>query len=329
MSEDHFKNLRLKAEKQVKNQSVDTRELSKKEMTELVHELQVHQIELEMQNEELHTAQKELEASRNRFSELYHQAPAGYVTLDKNGLILEANATFCDMINTDFSQIFQKPFHVYVHPDDRSVFISRFNAFFKRPVDKIMELRLSKSLYVRLEGKINETDKGHRQLFLIVYDIGLEIEQKEKIRFQAQLLSAVKQAVIATDINGQVIYWNNEAENLYGWTAKEAAGKNIMSLTPTNQTLEDAREIMKKLSEGKSWSGEFLVKRKDGLQFPAHVSDSPVFDDDNQLIGIIGISFDISERKQAEQAVKQSRDHLNKVLSSISDGFFTLDSHLF
>lgn len=123
------------------------------------------------------------------------------------------------------------------------------------------------------------------------------------IHFNANLLSKVGQAIIATDINGTVLYWNKAAETLYGWTAEEAMNKSIIELTPSYQTKEDAIQIMQWLSEGKSWSGEFLVKKKDGKSFPALVTNSPFFDKDGTVAGVIGVSIDLTERKQAEQSL--------------------------
>ncbi len=144
-------------------------------------------------------------------------------------------------------------------------------------------------------------------------DISERIEIQNKIKFQAELLSNVGQAVIATDLSGRVIYWNHAAENIYGWTIEDAMGKNIIDLTPAEQTKEQASEIMKQLIAGNSWSGEFLVKRKDGSSFTSFVTDTPIHDSNGKLIGVIGISSDITERKRSEelllklsQAVEQS-----------------------
>jgi diguanylate cyclase (GGDEF)-like protein/PAS domain S-box-containing protein len=127
---------------------------------------------------------------------------------------------------------------------------------------------------------------------------------ENRILFQSHLLASVEQAVIATDLNGKIIYWNPFAEKLYGWSAAEAMGRNIIDVTPSEATQEQALEIMDRLRVGHSWSGEFMVRHRDGTSFPIHVTDSPIRDERGQLIGIIGISTDITQRKKAEQELR-------------------------
>jgi PAS domain S-box-containing protein len=106
------------------------------------------------------------------------------------------------------------------------------------------------------------------------------------------MLNAVKMAVIATRLDGQIVYWNRCAQELYGWSAEEVLGRNIMEIAVTTENKEEAAKIMAALSVGASWAGEFAVKRKDGSHVVASVSDSPVFDGHGQLIGIVGVSQD-------------------------------------
>ncbi|KYC40569.1 hybrid sensor histidine kinase/response regulator [Scytonema hofmannii PCC 7110] len=126
-----------------------------------------------------------------------------------------------------------------------------------------------------------------------------------EIYFQAHLLSAVEQAVIATDLDGKIIYWNRFAETLYGWLAQEVLGQNIMDVVSTTTSRDQAIEIMSNLQQGKSWSGEFLVRRRDGTPFLALVTDSPIYNDQGVIIGVVGISVDITERKQTEEKIRQ------------------------
>ena len=130
------------------------------------------------------------------------------------------------------------------------------------------------------------------------------IERKraeEKLRFQARLLDVVGQAVIATDAQGKIIYWNRAAEGLYGWSAEEVMGRPIVERTPSEDLVNRAEEIMSALMAGRGWSGELEVRHKDGTIFPAMVTDTPVYDELGTLVAIIGVSTDISELKNTEE----------------------------
>ncbi|MBA3804191.1 MAG: PAS domain S-box protein [Acidobacteria bacterium] len=132
---------------------------------------------------------------------------------------------------------------------------------------------------------------------------------EESIRFQAHLLDTVEQAVIATDLSGTIKYWNRFAESLYGWPAAEAVGRNVMDITPASTTQEQAAQIMSQLQAGRSWAGEFIVRRRDGTIFPALITDTPINDEDGKIVGIVGVSVDITERKRAEETLRESQQH--------------------
>lgn len=149
--------------------------------------------------------------------------------------------------------------------------------------------------------------------------VSADASNYDTIRFQAALLDSVAEAVIATDVGGIVIYWNHAAERLYGWTAQEAVGQPIFELTPAPQSEEEATTIFAELTAGRSWSGEFVVRHRDGRNFPVHVTDTPVFGADGTLQAIIGISTDITERKRAEQAVQ----HLSAIVESSNDAIIS------
>jgi PAS domain S-box-containing protein len=130
----------------------------------------------------------------------------------------------------------------------------------------------------------------------------------EELRFDSMILTAVGQAVIATDINGLITYWNNAAEIIYGWKYDEIIGKNIIEVTPSEHTKEQADQIMDTLKNGETWSGEFYVKGKNKTSFPVYLTDSPVLDKDGKFIGIIGVSTDISDRKLAEKELIKAKE---------------------
>ena len=135
-------------------------------------------------------------------------------------------------------------------------------------------------------------------------------QQQEQNRFKASLLATVGQAVVATDLNGLVTYWNNAAEKIYGWTEEEAIGNNIIGLTPVSFPKKKGNEIMEYLKRGDSWSGEILAKKKDGSVFPAFLTDSPVRNQQGEMTGIIGVSTDISERKKTEEELLEMEQRI-------------------
>jgi PAS domain S-box-containing protein len=133
------------------------------------------------------------------------------------------------------------------------------------------------------------------------------------VRFQAQLLDTVEQGVIATDASGAITYWNKFAEKLYGWGASEVLGRSILDITPTDATREQAAEIAARVAAGESWAGEFTVRRKDGTTFPAMVTDTPIFDEAGAVVGVVGVSVDISARKRAEQELQEQAEIIETV----------------
>ena len=145
------------------------------------------------------------------------------------------------------------------------------------------------------------------------------------LQLQTRLLNSIDQAVIATDLHGAITYWNRAAEQLYGWESAEVLGRNILDITPTEQSVEEAQEIMTLLRVGQTWSGEFSVRHRSGRSFPALVTDTPILDDDGQLIGIIGVSSDNSERSRLQSQLQASEQFATATLDALPAHIAVLD----
>ena len=133
--------------------------------------------------------------------------------------------------------------------------------------------------------------------------LGLPIE--DEIRFRSEILDAVGQAVIATDLDGRVVYWNRAAEALFGWTAAEMIGQKARVLVPPDM-LDYAEVIVERIRTGEGWSGEFIVRRKDGTSFTTYVSDALLRDRTGAIVGIVGLLTDLTQAKRVEERLRRS-----------------------
>jgi PAS domain S-box-containing protein len=136
--------LRKKAQKQLSEQSARLDTLSRKDIKHLVNELGTHQIELEMQNEELRRAGVEIETSQAKYVDLYDFSPVGYFTLDRNGLIQELNLTGANMLGMEKRFLRAKPFQNFIDPAHRTVFHEHLSKVFATQTNQICEITIRK-----------------------------------------------------------------------------------------------------------------------------------------------------------------------------------------
>jgi diguanylate cyclase (GGDEF)-like protein/PAS domain S-box-containing protein len=122
---------------------------------------------------------------------------------------------------------------------------------------------------------------------------------EDRLRSSDRLLNAVGQAVVAWNLDGEVTYLNAAAEAMYGWPREVGVGSQAMDLSGARLSADQLENIASTLNEGRSWSGEITVGRADGTVAPAWVTNTPVVED-GEIVGFIGVSLDISERKAAE-----------------------------
>ncbi len=139
--------LRKRAEESLRRKVADREDisaLSPEEVQRLVHELRVHQIELEMQNDELRRAQLEAEESRDRYLDLYDYAPVGYLALDKNALILEANLSGAGLLGIERDSLIGKPLTNFVHKESQDTFYFHRNQVLQTGTRHVCEIKLVK-----------------------------------------------------------------------------------------------------------------------------------------------------------------------------------------
>lgn len=175
--------------------------LSPDEARALLHELHVHQIELELQNEELRQRQVELEMSWSRYFDLYDQAPVGYFTLDAQGAILSMNLTGADLVGRTRGSFIGQPITRYIHPEDQDAFDHLRRRLFETHTQQTGELRLicsdARPMWIRLEVTTLLEPGGDTSMRGTFHDITDHVEnlvEREKLTermVQFQKLEAV------------------------------------------------------------------------------------------------------------------------------------------
>ena len=144
------------------------------------------------------------------------------------------------------------------------------------------------------------------------------------ISFQAALLDQVCNAVIATDVEGKIIYWNRFAHTLFQWTAEEVIGKHICNVIIAKDIPQVAEAILVNRDQATVWQGSFVTKRKDDTQFVADVTHAVIRDVDG-LKGFLSVCVDTTDRRRSEVALKQSAANLKAIFNSSLQAVVMID----
>jgi PAS domain S-box-containing protein len=223
----------------------DSAVLSPEEIRKTLHELRVHQIELELQNEELRTAQAEIEAGRARYFDLYDMAPVGYCTLSELGQILEANFTAAALLGTARGTLNKQPISRLILKDDQDIYYLHRKKLFETGEPQECELRLVKPdgalFWAQLTGTITQAEDGAPVWRVVISDINerkLTAEKNEKL--QLQLIQAQKMETVGRLAGGVAHDFNNMLGVILGNV--ELALDRIGPDDPQHAKLEEIRK---------------------------------------------------------------------------------------
>jgi len=325
--------LRERAEKVLNENKAKQEDVSADEMRRIMHELRVYQIELEIQNEELRNTQIELELSKTKYIHLYDQAPVGYLTLSSSTMVLQANHTFLEMVGKNLETVVKRSFTEFIAVDDITIFLSRYNSFFKNPVGKSIVVRMVKSdneiFVVSLTGSIGLTeifDKHHpseqqSKLFLIATDITQQYYSEQKLKQSEEKLRLVADLspdlIFQTDLLGKITFVSPSLLTILQYNVYEVFNSHISKFVVEDNLTIMQETIVSLLKGNDVRLVELELYRKDKTKVWVELNASPIIMN-SSIAGIQGIARDISERNQAiEQNKKLSRVVENSPVSII------------
>jgi two-component system sensor kinase FixL len=299
--------LRKLAEQQVKSSSHSAQAIPKEDVLDLIHELEVHQLELQMQNEELRRSQSELEDSRKKYFDLYDLAPVGYVTLDRNGLIREINLTGAELLGRERARLKGNRFAAFVEKSGRDEVYKFCRRLFESGGREEVEITIMHSekapLDVLLSGVALQDPEGNLSLCQVAMtDISA---RKAAENWRRKLIETTQDAVIAIDRKAQVVLFNPAAEKMFGYAAEQVIGKKINLLMPLPYTSEHDRYIARYERTGERRAigkiREVAGWRKNGEIFPIELSVTEL--DAKSEVRHIAFVRDISEKAELQAAV--------------------------
>lgn len=275
----------------------------------LLFELQLHQTELEMQNEALSQTQIDLEKSRDRYAALYDFAPVGYLTLSA-GVISEANLAGAKLLGTERANLLNKRFSTLVAAEDAERWQGHVSKLSTGdapgPVELVLRRDDGAMFHAQIDCLLQDGHADEATILMALRDISEQVHAGDKLR---QLSLAVEQSsngVVITDLQGNIEYANAAFLTATGYTAEEALGRNPKFLKSGLTPRETYEDLWRTLGAGKVWRGEFLNRRKNGQVYPESEIISPVRRADGRVTHYIGIREDITERRRNELLLQRS-----------------------
>lgn len=282
------------------------------------------------------TSRQEIAAPLSPFIQALDHSNDGIILTDGNGRILFINRLASQLtgVGSEYAQG-RTLAEVY------QVFCEDRESVREHPVDEVIRSRQQYStprpLSLRTpDGKFIAIEETISPLFENTDVIGVTItfrnitvqrEIEKQIVFQASLLDHVQNSVVAADMEGRILYWNRAAEELYGWKAEEVLGKCIYDTVVPEARRAASRSAFLEWKEDGKLDGETVEMRKDGSTFPSYSLITPFTDWQGRRIGFVGLSRDLTQQRQAQQALNQSLSLLAATLEATEDGILVVDLH--
>ncbi|MDA8430965.1 MAG: PAS domain S-box protein [Geobacteraceae bacterium] len=302
----------------------------------LAHELEVHQIELEMQNEELHQARNEVEKALETYTDLYDFAPVGYFTLTRDSVITAANLTAATLLKVERSRLIGRRFGQFLTADYRPDFTSFLETVFACQGKEACEVALlnkgNPPHIVQIEAIATASEQD---CHLAMIDITSRREAEDALREiedrMYKLAETAVDAIIMLDDHGTVTFCNASAEKMFGTSAGEINGHDFHQLfIPERHLGAETKGFALFKGHGTGpligRRTEVTALRKDGTEFSMELSISAL-----KLQGrwnAIGIMRDVTERRQLETESQYDREYAENIVETVREPLVVLNADL-
>ncbi len=309
-----------------------TREQLLKEVAELRHqvaELKASAMTRQHIANDKRTQQK-LKETEQRFSYMFHSAGDGLIFLSKSGKILDLNKKTAAIYGGTREELLGKHFAKIdiFSPGMISEMLLTFKAVLagQRPsMTFTIKNKLGEEKDLECSAELVRAGKRILGLTIVARDITERRQAEKRETLLAEILEHAPFSVIATDEQGNITHVNHATERLFGYTRRELNGKNPAMFNAEPNAGEIQRDIMETVRRGKVWRGEMLSKKKNGELFSVGANVYRLIDTEGNLIAMVGFQRDITERKQTEQALRESEERFRIASQIASDVVYERD----
>ncbi len=314
-----FETLRHEAEKRVPKAASDVAKMSAPEIERLVYELEVHQEELEIQNEELRRAHLQLQASRNLYADLYDFAPVGYLTIDPEGSIIEANLTAATMLGKERSNIIGSRLALYCDQDSRVGLQDHIDTVLSDTRSQSGEFKFTTAegnFDARLDSNCTVGDADARQCRIIMTDITdrkqAERALVEKDEHLRSLADALPVLISYLDTNFRIQFSNATYQPWFGLSGGDLIGQRIQNLfSSRDQELED---YLVDVLDGRRVDFESRLTHQRFGERQVQMMFVPDIAPDGKVQGIHSLCVDITEQKLVEEQNSRRRIFVERLV---------------
>jgi len=286
----------------------------------MLHELRVHQIELEMQNEELRRAQAELDTSHARYFDFYDLAPVGYCSVGESGLILQANMTTSSLLGIARDALLQQPISRFILPQSQDVYYLMRQRIIRTLQPQSCELSMVKQdgtpFWADLEVVGVNAEAGAPILRIVLTDITEKKRAEEALRESEEryrsVIAVMAEGVVLQDASGTIVMVNQNVERLLGLGSGQLLG--TCSIDPRwyaihedgSRFLGDTHSAMLALKTGVPQSDVIMgIHRPDGALSWISINTQPLVKPGQaQPVGVVSSFRDITENKAAEEKLR-------------------------
>ncbi len=302
------------------------------DIRQLIEDLQVHQIELEMQNEELRRVQQDLEKARDNYSDLYDFSPLSYFSLNEQGIILEANLTAAAMVGVERGLLIFRPFSDFIVRDDQDAFFLHRRKLYETKSRQTCELRIRKNqgseFHAHLESIVVPDDKNNCNLIrTAVTDIHARKQTEDALRESEnryrRLVETMHEGLAVADQDYRFTYVNERFCEMLGYLRDEIIGYHLIDFVHDDYKAL-MQDQMTRRRRGEENRFELVWQTKDGNKVHTLASPRGFYDDKRRFTGSIGILTDITDLKETEEALRLSEEKYRLLVENANDAIFIL-----